>query len=61
MLYKDDVDWSSGIGYARSGIDGIGIHEIDEGLVYERDGVKISATAVKHTCLTYAYRFEVRG
>ena len=25
MLYKDDVDWSSGIGYARSGIDGIGI------------------------------------
>ena len=25
-----DVDWSSGIGYARSGIDSIRIHEIDE-------------------------------
>jgi ribonuclease BN (tRNA processing enzyme) len=61
MLYKDDVDWSSGIGYMRSGIDSIRIHEIDEGLIYERDGVKISATAVKHTCLTYAYRFEYAG
>ena len=58
MLYKDDVDWSSGIGYARSGIDSIRIHEIDEGQVYECDGVKITAAAVKHTVLTYAYRFE---
>jgi ribonuclease BN (tRNA processing enzyme) len=58
ILYKDDVDWSSGIGYARSGIDSIRINEIGEGLVYERDGVKIIAAAVKHTVLTYAYRFE---
>jgi hypothetical protein len=58
ILYKDDVDWSSGIGYARSGIDSIRIHEIDEGQVYERDGVKITAATVKHTVLTYAYRFE---
>jgi ribonuclease BN (tRNA processing enzyme) len=58
ILYKDDVDWSSGIGYARSGIDSIRIHEINEGKVYERDGVKITAAAVKHTVLTYAYRFE---
>ena len=26
--------------------------------MYERDGVKITAAAVKHTVLTYAYRFE---
>ena len=58
ILYKDDIDWSSGIGYARSGIDSITIHEIGEGLVYERDGMKITAAAVKHTVLTYAYRFE---
>ena len=38
-LYKDDVDWSSGIGYVRSGIDSIKVHEIGEGLVYERDGM----------------------
>ena len=61
MLYKDDVDWSSGIGYARSGIDSIRINEIDEGLVYERDGVKITAFAVRHTVPTYAYRFEHSG
>ena len=61
MLYKDDVEWSSGIGYARSGIESIEIHEIGEGLFYERDGLKISATTVKHTCLTYAYRFEYAG
>jgi ribonuclease BN (tRNA processing enzyme) len=58
MLYKGDVDWSSEIGYAKSGIDSIRIHEIGEGLVYERDGVKITAAAVKHTVVTYAYRFE---
>jgi ribonuclease BN (tRNA processing enzyme) len=61
MLHKDDVDWSSGIGYARSGIDSIAIHEIGEGLVYERDGVTITAAAVKHTITTYAYRFEHAG
>jgi len=58
MLHKDDVDWSSGIGYARSGIDSIRIHEIGEGLVYERDGVTVTAAAVKHTVTTYAFRFE---
>jgi ribonuclease BN (tRNA processing enzyme) len=58
MLHKDDVDWSVGIGYARSGIDSIKIHEIGEGLFYERDGVKITAATVKHTVVTYAYRFE---
>src|SRR5262245_11856365 len=61
MLHKDDVDWSSGIGYARSGIDSIQIHEIGAGLVYERDGVRITAAAVKHTITTYAYRFEHAG
>ena len=60
-LYKDDVDWSSGIGYARSGIDSINVHEIGEGLVYERGGVTVTATAVKHTITTYAYRFELPG
>ncbi len=61
MLYKDDVEWSSGIGYARSSIESIEIHEIGEGLVYKRDGLRISATTVEHTCLTYAYRFEYAG
>jgi ribonuclease BN (tRNA processing enzyme) len=53
-LYKDDVDWSGGIGYDRSGIDSIKVHEVGEGPVYE-------ATAVKHTITTYAYRFTYAG
>ena len=60
-LYKDDVDWSGGIGYDRSGIDSIKVHEVGEGLVYERDGVTVTATAVKHTVTTYAYRFTYAG
>ena len=60
-LYKDDIDWSSGIGYARSGIDSIKVHEIGEGLVYEREGLTVTATAVKHTITTYAYRFAYAG
>lgn len=60
-LYKSDVDWISGVGYARSGIDSIRVHEIGEGLVYERDGVTVTATRVRHTVTTYAYRFSYAG
>ena len=47
-LYKGDVDW-------------IQVHEIGEGLAYERDGVSVTATRVKHTVTTYAYRFSYAG
>lgn len=60
-LYKSDVDWISGVGYVRSGIDSIRVHEIGEGLAYERDGVTVTATLVKHTVTTYAYRFSYAG
>jgi ribonuclease BN (tRNA processing enzyme) len=60
-LYKGDVEWISEIGYAKSGIQSIKVHEIDEGRFYERDGVTITATRVKHPVTTYAYRFTYAG
>ena len=60
-LHRDDVEWISGIGYVRSGIESIRIHEIGEGRVYERDGVSVTATTVKHPVQTYAYRFTHAG
>lgn len=60
-LHARDVEWISNIGYARSGIESIKIHEIGEGVVYERDGVIVTAARVKHTVPTYAYRFAYLG
>lgn len=60
-LYRGDVEWISGIGYAREGIECIKIHEIGEGSVYERDGVGVGATRVRHPVTTYAYRFTYAG
>jgi ribonuclease BN (tRNA processing enzyme) len=60
-LHRQDVDWISDVGYARSGIDGIRVHEIDEGLVYDRDGIAVTATRVAHPVTTYAYRFSYAG
>ncbi len=60
-LYKSDVDWIAGVGYARSGIDSIRVHDVGEGLVYDRDGVTVNAIRVKHPVTTYAYRFYYAG
>lgn len=60
-IYKGDVDWISGIGYDRAGIDSIRVHEIGEGRFYDRDGITVAATRVKHPVTTYAYRFTYAG
>lgn len=60
-LHRADVDWISGIGYARSGIEGIRVHEIQEGAIYERDGVVVDAVRVKHPVPTFAFRFSYAG
>lgn len=57
-LHAKDVEWISNVGYARSGIDSIKIHEVGEGQVYARDGITVTAARVKHTVRTYAYRFS---
>lgn len=60
-LHARDVEWISGVGYSRSGIESICIHEIAEGQVYDRDGIAVTAIPVKHTVRTYAYRFSWLG
>jgi ribonuclease BN (tRNA processing enzyme) len=60
-LHSRDVEWISNVGYARSGIDSIKIYEIDEGVVYQRDGITVTAARVKHTVPTFAYRFSYLG
>lgn len=60
-LYRGDVDWISNIAYVRSGIEGIQVHEVGEGRVYERDGVSVDAMKVKHPVMTLAYRFSYLG
>ncbi|MCC7082959.1 MAG: MBL fold metallo-hydrolase [Burkholderiales bacterium] len=60
-LHAGDVEWISNVGYARSAIESIRIHEIGEGMVYDRAGVTVTATRVKHTVETYAYRFSYLG
>jgi len=61
QLHRPDVEWIGRIGYAKSGIDSIQIHEIDEGNVYDRDGVSVQAARVKHPVHTLAYRFNSKG
>ncbi len=60
-LYRGDVDWISNIGYVRSGIEGIQVHEVGEGRIYDRDGVSVDAIQVKHPVMTLAYRFNYLG
>lgn len=60
-LYRGDAEWISGVGYARSGLESIRIHEIGEGRVYDRDGITVDAVQVKHPVTTLAYRFNWQG
>lgn len=60
-LHRPDVEWITGIGYARSGIEGIKIYEIGEGVIYDRDGIVVTAVQVEHPVPTFAFRFNYAG
>lgn len=60
-LFGQDVKWIQQYGYSRSAIESIRIHEVGEGRIYDRDGVRVDATTVSHPVITYAYRFTFGG
>lgn len=57
QLFGKDVAWIQQYGYSRSAMESIAIHEVGEGRIYDRDGVRVDATKVSHPVTTYAYRF----
>src|SRR2546426_1025508 len=61
-MYQHDLDHRSNPIFKREQLD-IAVHEIKEGVVYDRDGVKVTAFPVEHADgnPAYGYRMDFQG
>lgn len=60
--YRPQAEWAIGIGFERSGWDGVHVTDIDAGWTTERDGCRIEAGAMVHPPMAaLGFRFTHHG